>query len=228
MSWAFSSELRRPTVTGSFAYLLLNFPIGVAGFVVLLTLMLVGTATAIIWVGVPLLALLVLLTRGAAQAERARVYAMLGAYVPAPHRPLPTGDRMRRWRTRVTDSVTWREYTYFMLLLPIGIAQFVVLVAFWCVCLALLALPVYYRWLPGGAWYFPVDENLYWVMVDSVGKALPWAALGLLLAVGTALFTRRMGAAHARFAQAMLGPTDARTRELDDAAPDAPQSVTAE
>ncbi len=209
-------ERSRPSVTGSLIYLLLSFPIGVAAFVVLLTLTVFGVGTAVVWIGLPVLAGTVLLTRGAAHMERARAYALLGAYIPPSTRPLPQGGLKQRWRTRLTDSATWREYVYLFLLFPLGIAEFVLMVVTWSVSLALLALPIYYRFLPGGAWHFPSsDVSLRWVTVDSVWTALPWSVLGVLLLVCTALLTRGLGAAHARFAKAMLGPTFNRMRELD-------------
>lgn len=210
-------ETRRPSVVGSLAYLLSSFPIGLAAFIVLLTLSVLGIGTAIIWVGLPIIAIVVLLTRGAAQLERARVHALLGTYIPTPARPLASGDLRQRWRTRLTDSVTWREYCYLFLLLPLGSIGFVLMVACWSVSLALLGLPVYYRFLPGGVWHFPSNEaGLRWLTVDSVPSALPWAALGVLLVIVTASFTRALGAGQARFAWSMLGPTAARVRELND------------
>ncbi|WP_024876853.1 sensor domain-containing protein [Saccharomonospora piscinae] len=214
---AHSHDTARPSIGGSLVFLLLSFPLGIASFVVLVTMTAVGTATAIVWVGLPIIAATVLVTRAAGHLERARVHALLGTFVPSPRRPLPEGSWRNRWRTRLTDSATWREYGYLFLLLPLGIAEFVIMVATWTVSLALLALPIYYRFLPDGVWHFPsYDEHLRWVTVDSVGSALPWSALGLLFAVATALLTRGLGTAHARLARLMLGPTAARERELDE------------
>ncbi|EIE97778.1 sensor domain-containing protein [Saccharomonospora glauca] len=211
-------ERSHPSVLGSLVYLLLNFPIGVAAFVVLLPLTVAGLGTAIVWIGLPVLAATVLLTRGAANVERARAYALLGTYIPPATRPLPEGNARQRWRTRLTDSATWREYGYLFLLFPLGVVELVLMVASWGISLALLTLPVYYRFLPGGVWRFPSTEpSLSWVTVDSVGSALPWSALGLLLLVCTALLTRGLGTAHGRLAGTMLGPTSTRMREFDEA-----------
>lgn len=209
-------EPRRPSVARALAYLLLSFPAGIAAFVVLLTLTVAGIATAIVWVGLPILAAAVLVTRGGANLERARTYALLGTYVPPATRPLPDGDLRQRWRTRLTDSATWREYAYLFLLFPLGIVEFVLMVATWSASLGLLALPIYYRFLPGGAWHFPGDDvELRWVTADSVWTALPWSLLGVLFVVLTAALTRSLGAAHGRLVGAMLGPTVTRMRELD-------------
>ncbi|WP_197320806.1 sensor domain-containing protein [Saccharomonospora sp. NB11] len=206
----------RPSVAGALAYLMLSFPLGLAAFVVLVPLTVAGVGTAIVWVGLPILAIVVLLTRATATLERARTYALLRTYVPKATRPLGDVDLEQRWRTRLADSATWREYAYLLLLLPVGTVEFVLMVATWSVSLALLALPIYYHRLPGGVWHFPFPEGEL-LTVDSVWTALPWSLLGLLFLVGTAALTRGLGAAHGRFVQVMLGPTRARMRELDEA-----------
>src|SRR6266487_6404604 len=96
-----------PPVVGSLAYLLLNFPVGLASFVFLVTTLSVGLSTAIIWVGVPVLALAVLGVRGAARLERRRVHAMLRTYIATPYRPLPDG-MSASWKTRLKDGATWK------------------------------------------------------------------------------------------------------------------------
>ncbi|WAL64743.1 sensor domain-containing protein [Amycolatopsis cynarae] len=194
----------RPSVVGSLLYLLPNLPLGVAGFAVVSVLTTFGIGTVIVWIGVPVLAMLVAGARGAASLERLRVHALLGTFVATPYRPLPGDGQAARWRTRLWDGATWRDITYFVLLLPIGIAEFVILIACWSVGLALLTLPVYFRYLPGGAYFFP-EETHAWVIVDSTLKALPWALVGLVLTALSVLITRMMGAGHARFARLLLG-----------------------
>ncbi|MEU6645868.1 sensor domain-containing protein [Saccharomonospora sp. NPDC046836] len=202
----------RPSVGGSAAYLLLNLPVGIIGFVFLVTTLTVGVSTAIIWVGLPILALAILGTRGGARLERARIYALLDRYITLPYRPLPGGSQKLRWMARLKDAATWRDLTYFLLLFPIGIAEFVVVVTSWAFALGLVALPIYYRFLPEGAYFFP-SFDLRWITVDSVPAALPWAALGVLFVALAAVLTRGMGAAHARFAELLLGPTADRVHE---------------
>lgn len=74
-----------PGLAGSIGYLLLNMPLGIAWFTALVTLVTVGVSTAVIWVGLPILAVAVLLWRGGARVERARTGAMLGTHIPAPY-----------------------------------------------------------------------------------------------------------------------------------------------
>ncbi|OZM69983.1 two-component system sensor kinase [Amycolatopsis antarctica] len=216
-----------PGFWGSLTYLLLNFPLGILAFVLLTTWAAVGVGTAIIWLGVPLLALLVLGWRGAARLERARLYALLDTWVPMPYRSLPEGSQRERWKARLGDPATWRDLAYLVLLFPLGIAQFTLMVAFWATSLSLVALPVYFRYLPGGTFHLPSD-GWSWFAVDSTFEALPWAALGVFFAALSVALTKAIAGAHARFARVLLGPAGGTPRHEDAGIPvDAPYGVNA-
>ncbi|MGH3761188.1 sensor domain-containing protein [Actinophytocola sp.] len=201
-----------PPLLRSLAYLVMNLPIGIASFVFVVTTVSVGLGTVIIWVGLAVLAVAILSWRGFAQFERARVHAMLGTYVATPYRPPP--KQGKRWATRVKDPATWKDLVYCVLLLPIGIAEFTLMVTFWATSLWLVTMPIYWTWLPD-AWR-PIlwnDHPLF--AIDSWPDTLLWCALGVLvLAVAVAL-TRVLGTLHARFARALLGPSERRIDKLE-------------
>ncbi|UQS22814.1 sensor domain-containing protein [Amycolatopsis thermalba] len=213
----------RPPVLGALGYLLSNLPLGVAGFALMVTLFTAGLGTAIVWVGLPVLGLAVLIARAAGRFERARVHRMLGTYVVTPYKLLPEFGLRARWRARLTDGATWRDALYLVLLLPLGIAEFTIMVVFWSVGLAATALPFYCQYLPGGAYFFP-SGDARWIVVDSPVDALPWAALGLGVVAVAISVTRALGTAHALFARAMLGPGP-RARRLAESATDQPNTV---
>jgi hypothetical protein len=200
-----------PPVFGSLAYLVLSLPVGIAGFVFVVTTVSVGLGTAIIWVGVPVLALAMLIWRAGARLERRRVHALLGTYIATPYRPLPDG-LSAQWRTRVRDGATWKDMAYFVLLLPIGVTEFSLMVSLWSASLWLLFLPLYFGFLPV-EWYPVVWDNSF-VRVDSTWEALPWAALGAILLAMTIVLTKALGTLHARYARAMLGPSGRRLDRL--------------
>lgn len=206
----------RPPLGGSLAYLLMNMPLGIVWFTLVTTLLTVGVSTAIIWVGLPITALAILLWRGGADVERARAYALLDTYIPAPYRTLPEGRQLARWKVRIRDVATWRDLAYLLILLPVGIVQFALTVSFWATSLGLVALPIYYRFLPSGAYHFP-SYNVRWINVDSAVEALPWAALGVLFIALSVKLTRALAGTHARFARDLLGPSGRRrdTAEAD-------------
>jgi hypothetical protein len=199
-----------PPVVGSLAYLLLNFPVGLGAFIFLVTTLSVGASTAIIWVGVPVLAIALLAWRGAAKLERRRVHAMLGTYIATPYRPLPESGK---WKARLKDPATWKDLAYFVLLGPIGIAEFTLMVSFWASSLWLVLLPLWFGFVPQD-WY---PEVWGWVLGDvhSTWEALPWAAVGAVLLAITVALTRVLGALHARFARSLLGPSRRRLDALE-------------
>src|SRR5699024_35650 len=111
----------RPPLTGALVYLLSNLPLGVFWFTLLLTLIITGASTAIIWVGIPISALAILLWRAGAQLERRRSRALLRTPVEEAYRPLPAQGHKQRWLTRLRDSTTWRDLRYLLLLYQIRI-----------------------------------------------------------------------------------------------------------
>jgi hypothetical protein len=200
-----------PPLFGSLAYLVMNLPIGIASFVFVVTTLAVGMGTIVVWVGLGVLAVAMLVWRGFAQVERARVHTMLGTYIATPYRPLP--EQGRRWSTRVKDPATWKDMAYCVLLLPIGIAEFTITVVSWATSLWMLTLPIYWVWLPD-SWRPVVDAHPVFD-VDTWPETLPIAAIGVLgLAISVAL-TRALGILHARYARALLGPSERRISKLE-------------
>jgi hypothetical protein len=215
-SLAAERELSRsdPSFGGSLVYLLMNLPMGIIAFTLLVSFISLGVGTVVVWLGLPVLALVVLAVRGAARMERARVYALLDRYIDLPYLSLPIGGQSVRWKARLKDPSTWRDLGYFFLLFPLGIIEFVLVTAFWSTSLSLAALPIYYRFLPGGEYRFP-SYDLPWFTVDSTVSALPWAALGVLFIALSVALTKALAGAHARLAAALLGPTYAQRRRLE-------------
>jgi hypothetical protein len=188
---------------GALAYLLLNLPVGIASFVFVVTMLSVGAVTAIIWIGVPVLAIAVLASRAGAQLERGRVHALLGTYIATPHQPRPA-SLSAQWKARMCDAATWKDMAYFVLLLPVGIAEFTLVVSLWSTSMWLLLMPITYGVFPD-EWQAVMWGEMF--TVDSSVEALPLAGLGAILLAMTASVTKHLGTLHARFARAMLGPS---------------------
>jgi hypothetical protein len=199
-----------PPLLGSVAYLVMNLPVGIGAFVFVAVTLSVGLGTAIIWVGVAVLALSILAMRGLATLERLRVHAMLGTYIASPYRPLPERGR---WMTRIKDPATWKDMAYLVLILPLGIAEFVIMVVSWSVSLYLTLLPLYWSWIPDD-WEIVMDDHPLW-QVDSWLGTLPFAGLGVLLLAVTIIITNALGTMHAVYARAMLGPNPRRIDKLE-------------
>ncbi|MQY35443.1 hypothetical protein SRB17_34210 [Streptomyces sp. RB17] len=108
------------------AYLLLNLPVTVFGFVYAITALSVGGSLTITVVGLPLLALGLLGARQLGKLERARARWLLGVRVEEPT-PLPlakSGGPMQRLWMALKDPVGWRTLLYDVIRLPWGILTF--------------------------------------------------------------------------------------------------------
>lgn len=199
-----------PPLLGSLAYLAMNLPVGIASFVFVVTAMSVGLSTVVIWVGLAVLAVAILVMRGLAGLERMRVHAMLGTYIASPYRPLPDKGR---WLSRVKDPATWKDMAYLVLMLPLGIAEFVIVVVAWTVSLYLTLLPVWWLWAPHD-WDLEIWNQSVWSIGSWVGT-LPFAGLGVLLLALAIIITNALGTMHAVYARAMLGPSPRRIAKLE-------------
>jgi signal transduction histidine kinase len=186
------------------AFLLVQFFLSTMWFVLLVTLFASSVGLAVIWVGVPLLAVTLLVARGAAVLERAMVRTMLDVDIPAPYRPMPEEAGLVPWvKAVITDPANWRDFGYRLLAFPISIVEFVAVVVFWPVVLCLVAYPLYYASLSA---YFIVElpGGDEWP-INSFTHALPVTAAGLLLGLLTVPLVRGLGRMHGSLASSILG-----------------------
>ncbi|MFD4639785.1 sensor histidine kinase [Lentzea sp. NPDC058436] len=195
--------MRKPNALAAGFYLLTNLVTGIFWFTLSVVLTVVGFATAVVWVGLPLLWLAMNVVRGGATIERAWVRAALRTDIPQPYREKPQGTLWQRWKGQFTDPATWRDFGYLLLLLPVGILEFSAVIAMWAVAAAFIAVPF---WI--GSAPFAVVVGEFWT-IDSFVSALPVSLIGLALIPFAALGTRWLGTLHGRFARGMLGPTRA-------------------
>jgi Putative sensor len=161
-------------------YLLLDLPIGVAGFTFVVTGLSLGVSLLITLVGVPLLAATLVLARLAGRAELARSRALLDYELVAPE-PLPRRKTVltRLWAP-IRDGSAWRSTAYFALMLPVGIATFTIAVTWWGATLFLVTLPTWAWALPHGGPL--ITHGYYWSQGWQL--ALSFVA-GLALALAT-------------------------------------------
>ncbi|MDN3258313.1 sensor domain-containing protein [Streptomyces sp. CSDS2] len=109
------------------AHLLLNLPVAVIGFTYAFTVVVVGGTLTLTVIGLPLLAVCLLIARQLGKAERARARALLGVRVEEPS-PLPlarSGGPVQRVWMALKDPVGWRTLLYDVIRLPWGILTFV-------------------------------------------------------------------------------------------------------
>ncbi|MFF2043835.1 sensor histidine kinase [Kitasatospora sp. NPDC058170] len=120
--------------------LMLNLPIGIAGFVFTIALLSIGLSLSITVIGLPLLAAGLAGCRGLGAVARRRARSVYGSEVHEPepvHRPRPgaTGYAI----AHLTDALSWRSALYNVLLLPWGVLSFAVTLV--CVIVGWPVLP---------------------------------------------------------------------------------------
>ncbi|MWK36347.1 sensor histidine kinase [Actinomadura sp. J1-007] len=176
---------------------------GLGWFVVLAVGLTLSLATLIVWVGLPLLALMMLLWRFGAVLERQLVRAAFGVRIPSPYRPLRPGrNPLAKLRDMAVDPATWKDLAYLVLLLPIAVAELMVSAVLWLAVGILLFMPVIVA-VDGGK-EISFGHVSYWS--GDFFEALPVSVGGLVLLVLAMYVTRAMAVGHALWARLLLGP----------------------
>lgn len=184
------------------AYLVLGLVFGVLWFSLLITLYAVGFGTAIIWVGIAILAGTQALLRPIGTIERSQVRWLLRHDVPTPL-PLPSHPSVRldwlairRWaHDLLHDGHGWRVLGWVMFRLVSGPVGFSLAVAYLTVSVSLLAAP--FMTLP--SWGQDPDDYAWdrWLLLGPVAfliaaPILAWA-VKLTADAHRALATRTLG-----------------------------------
>jgi signal transduction histidine kinase len=183
-------------------FLLSSFPLGCFWFIVLVVLVLFGLPLTIVWVGLPILALAMLVCILGANTERWRLAVLLDTRLSSPYRPPPGGSVLARLRGRATDPALWRGLLYLLLLLPMGLVEFVVIF----VMVVSAALATYPLWF----WTLPEGQGLLWsgvFVADTLPEAVLVMIVGLVAATATAVFILEVARAHAHLGRVLLGPS---------------------
>lgn len=183
------------------AYNLSSFPIVLSAFIVGLIGLALGVGTAVIWVGVPIMAATLLAMRGLAAAGRAQIPGVIRREITKPRykRAKAGSSVLRRFLTALTDGQSWLNLLWAVAALPIAIIGFAATIVWWAVTLSTVAWPLY-GWIIriaadegadgleyATAWLGWGDSYLAAVLLTLLAGAimvstLPWAVRGLALA----------------------------------------------
>ncbi|MEV0998068.1 sensor domain-containing protein [Nonomuraea sp. NPDC050202] len=126
-------------------YTLVGFPTTLIGFVLMVAGFAAGLGTAVVWIGVPLLAGTLMIARGFADAERGWLSDVLRRPPVRPrYKPVPQGaGRFRRLINPLTSGQSWLDLLHGVINLPFAIIGFVLTVVFWAIPLGGLTYPLY-------------------------------------------------------------------------------------
>ena len=184
-------------------YLALAFPLGLAYFIFLTVGLPLGLGLTLIWIGLPILALVFAGSWGLAALERQMAIGLLGAEIP-PMSP-PEGLQGKGFwggiQAFLSNPVTWKGMAYLLLKLPLGMVSFTLAVTLLSLSLAFLLVPFAYSFLDFSELY--VDGTLWWV--DTFGEALACGLFGALIALVSLHAFNGLAAAWRLLATGMLG-----------------------
>ncbi|WP_438827386.1 sensor histidine kinase [Streptomyces otsuchiensis] len=202
-------------------HLLLNFPLALTAFVFTVTAMSVSAGLLVTFVGLPLLCLTLIATRGFGMVERARARGLLRMRVAEPAPLLSRSERRGFfvWMGAVLRSGScWRSVVYALMHLPWAVITFSLVVAFWSAGLGALTYPVWFWTLPEG--------DRVGVNVDGQGGGWVWDGplelilaplLGALVLLAAGWLIRGMAVVDRLLVSGLLGPSsdESRVRELE-------------
>ena len=181
-------------------YLALSFPLGLFYFVFLLTGLSLGFGLTIIWIGLPILAVVLAASWGLAALERRLAMLLLGAEVP-PMAAQNSGQTTGIWnivQEFLANPVTWKGLGFLFVKLPLGILSFATTLALLVIPFAFLLAPV--------AWGFEdVSYDIPFWNVDSFGETLILAAFGFMGLIVSLNVLNGLGLVWRELSEAMLG-----------------------
>ena len=196
-------------------YVLLSFPLGIAYFVFLVTGISLGLGLAIIWVGVPILVLVLAGSWALCQLERLLAIGLLKEDIPAMVRRDDRSEQLedgrpslgpeerlligawRRLKAHLADRLTWTGIFYLLLKFPVGVASFTIVVSLIAVSFALMGTPFYY-WVDDG-----IDMGIW--QVDALWEALILALIGVPAAFISLHIMNGVAYLSGRLARVILG-----------------------
>ena len=202
MSWLLE-PYRDPATYRAILYLLLGLPLGIVGFVIVVTGLSLGLGLAVTLLGVPVLVATFLIIRSLARFERGMAVSLLDAPMPR-FQPDLEGDGfwLRRLRQQVGERRTWLETAYLLLRLPMGIADFVFVVTLLSLAFSAAIAPIMVT--AGVPTTFGTWE------VDSYGEALIFVPISLVYLLVGPRVVQAWSALSRRLSTALLGQLGSR------------------
>jgi len=200
-----------PRTYANIGYVLIAFPLGLTYFVFLVTGISVGLGTIIIWIGLPILFLVIAASWAMAAFERRLTILMLGEEIGpmSSETPVPTDSSWRgRWcklRAHLSNPVTWTSMLYLLVKFPVGTFTFSATVALLASSIGLILAPMFYQisdpvvftWWDGTVFTF-------W-SIDSMGEAWLVTIAGVALLFVSLHLINGMAKWSGQLAQATLG-----------------------
>jgi hypothetical protein len=166
-------------------YLALAFPLGLFYLVFLVVGLALGVGLVIIWVGLPILAVVVLAWWAFAGFERLQAEHLLGVRTAGRLAPWEGGDTWwQRVKRHLGDAGTWKDLAFLFVKFPLGIVSLVIVTLVVGVPAALISAPLYYRyvdWTTNGVYHHGINMGAW--HVDTLPEALLLVPIGLVVLI---------------------------------------------
>ena len=194
-----------PRAYTSLFFMLLSLATGIIYFTFSVTGLALSAGLSVLVIGVPFFLVFIALTRVVSLAEGRLIEAMTGERMP--RRPVHQSNAAGFWSRvgqMLKDRRTWTTLAYLILMLPLGIAYFVMAVVGLSVSLAFIFAPLLetasrYEWFG-----LPDDVHLNPIWLDSLWGAPLMVLAGVLLLTLLMHLARGIGRLHAMYAKALL------------------------
>jgi hypothetical protein len=186
-------------------YLLLALPLGLFYFIFLVTGVSLAAGLAILWIGIPLLIVVLLLSRTFANLERRLTNKLLNIDIAQPAYDGVQGGFWQRAKATVLDALTWAEVFYLFSKFVLGIISFVVVIVLLAISLGLIATPFFWNQWGIEAWDISIPG--IWT-VDSFPKALAVSLFGAMLGVVSLHLTNGLAWLYGEYSKAILEPSE--------------------
>ncbi|MFD9615195.1 sensor domain-containing protein, partial [Streptomyces sp. NPDC059083] len=176
-------------------------------FSLLVSLFAASIGTAVIFIGIPLLALTLLLARGFADIERVRLLHLRGRVAPRPrYAEAPEGAGwFRRATAPIGQGQSWRDLLYAVVNLPIAIITFVLPIVWWAMTLGGLTYWFWGRFIPYGDSHDIVTETIMGADT-SLNRTVLYTIVGVVALLTVYTVQRGSAALQAALAQTLLTP----------------------
>jgi signal transduction histidine kinase len=203
----FFGVIRRPQTYRNLSYVLAAFPLGLAYFVYLITVLTTGVSTIFVLVGIPITAFGIISWWWLAAFERQLAIHWLGVEIGPMAPPMPPG--LSLWQqllAHLRRRVTWTSLLYLLAKFPLGLFSWLVefLLIVFSVGLIVSPLPFIVGWIVDG--HLPTSR----IVLASATPLL--MVLGVLLALLTLHIGNGLAWLSGRFAAATLGMSDTALR----------------
>ncbi len=186
-----------PNAYLSLIYQLFAFPLGLFYFVFLFTGILVGIGLIIIWIGIPILFLMMLAWYGFSVFEKQLSIYVLKAEIPEKKKPGNTEMTMwAQFRSYLSDPVTWKSLAFLFLRFPLGILSFSITVSLLAVTISFIATPFTYN-------NYYIEFGFF--RVETLGLAILIAVAGILIGFLSLHVFKFMGLFYKKLSEIMLG-----------------------